>query len=119
MGVDLASGIPGNACHFNGGANTDPTFDFPPEVSPPAFEHSNRSFVPRVEELINQPGDVIDAADNPFDDGFGSGTSLFNVPPVIEAADTGPYFHGNQIDTVEGLVSTGSKPYSCPQWHYS
>jgi hypothetical protein len=49
-----------NACHFNGGANTDPSFYFASTVSSPAaFESTNRSFSPRVEELINQPGDVI------------------------------------------------------------
>lgn len=105
LGTGLANGIPCNACHFNGGANTDPNFDFPASVSPPAFESTNRSFAPRIEELIDQPGDIVAAHDNPFDDGFGHGTSLFNVPTVIEAADTGPFFHGNQIDTVEGLVS--------------
>ncbi len=105
MGEGLANGVPCNACHFNGGANTDPTFDFPASISPPAFESSNRSFAPRVEELRDQPGDVVDGANNPFDDGFGSGTNLFNVPTVIEAADTGPFFHGNQIDTPEGVVA--------------
>lgn len=105
LGEGLANGVACNACHFNGGANTDPNFNFPPSISPPAFESSNRSFAPRVEELLDQPGDVIDAANNPFDDGFGSGSNLFNVPTVIEAADTGPFFHANQIDTVEGLVA--------------
>jgi len=105
LGVGLANGIPCNACHFNGGANTDPDFDFPASVSPPAFESTNRSFAPRIEELVDQPGDAVDALHNPFDDGFGAGTGLFNVPTVIEAADTGPFFHANQIDTVEGLVS--------------
>ena len=105
LGVNVAGDLTCNACHFNGGANTDPDFDFPASITPPAFESTNRSFAPRVEELIDQPGDVVDAANNPFDDGFGAGTSLFNVPTVIEAADTGPFFHGNQIDTVEGLVA--------------
>jgi len=105
LGEGLANGTPCNACHFNGGANTDPTFDFPANITPPAFESTNRSFQPRVEELLDQHGDIVDAANNPFDDGFGHGTNLFNVPTVIEAADTGPFFHGNEIDTVEGLVS--------------
>ncbi len=94
-----------NACHFNGGANTDPDFDFPESVTPAAFELSNRSFAPRVEELLDQPGDSISRnGELPFDDGFADGTDLFNVPTVIEAADTGPFFHSNQIDTVEGMV---------------
>lgn len=105
MGEGLANGLPCNACHFNGGANTDPNFDFPPAITPPAFESSNRSFAPRVEELLDQPGDVIFGGNMPFDDGFGSGTNLFNVPTVIEAADTGPFFHANQMDTVEGMIA--------------
>ncbi|HHH43932.1 MAG TPA: hypothetical protein ENK49_07330 [Gammaproteobacteria bacterium] len=105
LGVGVAGTLNCNACHFNGGANTDPDFDFPATVTPPAFELSNRSFAPRVEELVDQPGDVIDSSGNPFDDGFGHGSSLFNVPTVIEAADSGPFFHANQVDTVEGLVA--------------
>lgn len=105
MGEGVAGVLNCNACHFNGGANTNPDFDFPISVSPPAFEMSNRSFVPRVEELLNQPGDFIDLAQLPFDDGFGDGSNLFNVPTVIEAADTGPFFHSNQIDTVEAMIA--------------
>ncbi|HHJ36143.1 MAG TPA: hypothetical protein ENJ87_10305 [Gammaproteobacteria bacterium] len=105
MGEGLANGLPCNACHFNGGANTDPDFVFPADITPPAFESSNRSFAPRVEELMDQPGDVIYGENMPFDDGFGSGSNLFNVPTVIEAADTGPFFHANQMDTVEGMIA--------------
>ncbi len=107
MGEEVSGPLTCNACHFNGGANTDPNFDFASTgVSPAAFESTNRSFAPRVEELISQPGDVIfDSGDLPFDDGFGSGTNLFNVPTVIEAADTGPFFHSNQVDTVEAMIS--------------
>lgn len=105
----LGEGVSGkmncNACHFNGGANTDPNFDFPSSVTPVAFEMTNRSFAPRVEELRDQPRDIIKGQRQPFDDGFGRDTNLFNVPTVIEAADTGPYFHANQVDTVEAMVS--------------
>ena len=38
----------------------------------------------------------MDSADDP---------NLFNVPTVIEAADTGPFFHGNSINTVEAMVA--------------
>lgn len=105
MGEGVSGPLNCNACHFNGGANTDPNFDFPPGITSAAFEMSNRSFAPRVEELLDQPGDIINGGQLPFDDGFGSDTNLFNVPTVIEAADTGPFFHSNQIDTVEGMVS--------------
>ncbi len=105
LGEGLANGVPCNACHFNGGANTDPTFNFPPGITPAAFESTNRSFAPRVEELLDQPGDVIFGRSMPFDDGFGHATNLFNVPTVIEAADTGPFFHANQMATVEGMIA--------------
>jgi hypothetical protein len=99
-----------NACHFNGGANTNPDFDFSPFGVTPTSEdgtvdQANRSFGPRIEELKDQPGDIIDHDNNPFDDGFGNNTNLFNVPVVIEAADTGPFFHANQIDTVEAMIA--------------
>ena len=100
-----AGGLTCNACHFNGGANTDPNFDFPASVTSAAFELTNRSFAPRSEELLDQPADLVDSANNPFDDGFASGTNLFNVPVVIEAADTGPFFHKNQVDTVEAMIA--------------
>ena len=105
MGMGMANGVPCNACHFNGGANTDPNFDFPPGLTPAAFEQTNRSFAPRAEELLDQPGDILAEGQLPFDDGFGHGTNLFNVPSVIEAADTGPFFHSNQIDTVEAMIA--------------
>lgn len=105
LGEGIAGELNCNACHFNGGANTDPDFNFPPDITLPAFEMSNRSFAPRVEELLDQPGDTISGAAMPFDDGFGNGSNLFNVPTVIEAADSGPFFHANQIDTVEAMVA--------------
>jgi len=49
----------------------------------------------------------------PRDGGFGQEGSLeagfgdgrFNTPPVGEAADTGPFFHNNSVDTIEGAVT--------------
>ena len=114
MGEGLpADSLNCNACHFNGGANTNPNFDFSISgVTPPAFESTNRSFAPRVEELLDQPGDVLAASalgggatQLPFDDGFADGTDLFNAPTVIEAADTGGFFHSNQTETVEGMIA--------------
>jgi cytochrome c peroxidase len=140
-----------NACHFNGGGNTDPNFSFPNPVTPPAGNEShNRSFGPQVERLADQAGDIIvqvvadpsvagncfdqGLADvpllpgdepgvpsagcdaNPFDNGFAFGfddgfadqraaNNRFNVPPVFEAMDNPPFFHGHQINTVEGSVA--------------
>ena len=35
-------------------------------------------------------------------DAFGDGT--FNIPPLIEAADTGPFFHTNSFPVLEGAI---------------
>ncbi len=35
--------------------------------------------------------------------GFGDGS--FNIPPLVEAADTPPFFHNNAIATLEGAVA--------------
>lgn len=150
-----------NACHFNGGASTDPEFPFPPGVSPNhdltdlannggAIPSHNRSFGPQVERLADQAGDIIvqtvdhpSVAGNcfyeglaavpllpgdgpgapsegcdakPFDNGFAFGfvdpfadfravDNRFNAPPVFEAMDNPPFFHGHQINTVEGAVA--------------
>lgn len=41
----------------------------------------------------------------PADDGFLSpGDGTFNVPPLVEAADTPPFFHNNAVDTIEDAV---------------
>ncbi len=96
MGVNMGNGTACNACHFNAGANSDPAV---------FGDSTNRSFGPRHDVLEDQPGFVIDPANFPLDDGFGSGTLLFNVPTVVEAADTGPFFHSNSIETVEGAVA--------------
>ena len=150
-----------NACHFNGGANTNPQFPFPPSVTPNhdladiaaaggAIPSHNRSFGPQVERLADQAGDIIvqsvddpstvgncfnealgetplfaggepgtpssgcDA--NPLDNGFAGGfgddfanqrvaSHRFNAPPVFEAMDNPPFFHGHQINTIEGSVA--------------
>ncbi len=66
----------------------------------------NFNFDTGVEDLPAQPADLIDPANNPADDGFGNpGNGTFNTPPLVEAADTGPFFHNNAIETIEGAVA--------------
>jgi hypothetical protein len=85
-----------NICHFNAGANANPA-NFGPNAG-------NRSFNTGVEELPDQPADLTGEL-NPPDDGFGiPGDGTFNTPPVVESADTGPFFHNNAIETIEGAV---------------
>jgi hypothetical protein len=94
-------------CHFNAGAG-----DF---FSPGGTGTQNANFNTNVEQLPSQPADlVVPAQLNPADGGFGQGTppplvfgignGSFNTPVVVEAADTGPFFHNNSITTIEGAV---------------
>lgn len=43
----------------------------------------------------------------PPDNGFGrpNGNGEFNTPSLVEAADTGPFFHNNAVETMEGAVA--------------
>lgn len=85
-----------NACHFNAGANGDPNI-FGPGVG-------NLNFNTGVEDLPDQPADLTGEFVPP-DDGLGTpGDGTFNTPPLVEAADTGPFFHNNSIETIEGAV---------------
>ena len=83
-----------NLCHVNAGA----TANFG------GGNIGNANFNTGVEDLPDQPADLT-GEKNPPDDGFGRpGDGTFNVPPLVEAADTGPFFHNNAIETIEGAV---------------
>jgi cytochrome c peroxidase len=84
-------------CHSNAGANGDPTV-FGPNAG-------NLNFNTGVEDLPDQPQDLTGELVPP-DDGFGTpGDGTFNTPSLIEAADSGPFFHNNAIETIEGAVA--------------
>ncbi len=84
-----------NLCHVNAGA----TANFG------AGSLGNANFNTGVETLPDQPPDLT-GEPVPPDDGFGRpGDGTFNTPPLVEAADTGPFFHNNAIETIEGAVA--------------
>ncbi len=86
-----------NACHANAGANGDPNI-FGPGAG-------NLNFNTGVEDLPDQPADLTGELVPP-DDGFGTpGDGEFNTPTLVEAADTGPFFHNNSVETIEGAVA--------------
>ncbi len=86
-----------NACHLNAGANADPAI-FGPGAG-------NLNFATGVEDLPDQPADLTGEL-VPADDGLGiPGIGEFNTPPLVEAADTGPFFHNNSVETIEGAVA--------------
>ncbi|MEE8142224.1 MAG: hypothetical protein V3T77_03920, partial [Planctomycetota bacterium] len=92
-----------NLCHLNAGASV-------------SFVEggANFNFDTGVEELPDQPLDLIDAASHPPDGGFGTnpqpdrpgafGNGSFNTPPLVESADTGPFFHNHAVETIEEAV---------------
>jgi mono/diheme cytochrome c family protein len=80
-----------SVCHGNAGANLAPG--------------NNANFNTGVEDLPDQPARLT-GEKVPRDDGFGTpGDGTFNTPPLVEAADTGPFFHNNSIETLEGAVA--------------
>jgi hypothetical protein len=84
-------------CHFNAGANVDPDIF--------SANAGNLNFNTGVEDLPDQPADLTGET-NPPDDGLGTpGDSTFNIPSLVEAAETGPFFHNNSVTTIEAAVA--------------
>jgi mono/diheme cytochrome c family protein len=84
-----------NICHRNAGAN--------------AFlngaDLGNANFSTGVEALPDRPAGLTGERVPP-DDGQGSpGDGTFNTPPLVEAADSGPFFHDHSVATLEGAVA--------------
>jgi hypothetical protein len=84
-----------NLCHVNAGATAN-------------FGQANlgsANFNTGVEDLPDQPARLTGRT-IPRDDGFRTpGDGTFNTPPLVEAADTGPFFHNNSVETLEGAVA--------------
>jgi mono/diheme cytochrome c family protein len=99
-GQELFNDIAGGkcfGCHVNAGANANPGI-FGEGVG-------NINFDTGVETLPDQPADSSGELIPP-DDGFGvPGNGEFNTPPLVEAADTAPFFHNNSVATLEGAVA--------------
>ncbi len=86
-----------NACHLNAGANANPAIF--------GAGAGNLNFNTGVEDLPDQPARLTDQK-VPLDDGFGTpGIGEFNTPTLVEAADTGPFFHNNSVETIEASVA--------------
>jgi hypothetical protein len=84
-----------NLCHANAGANAN--FG--------GGSIGNANFNTGVEDLTDKPQNLVDQT-IPRDDGLGvPGDGTFNTPSLVEAADSGPFFHNNAIATIEGAVA--------------
>ena len=83
-----------NICHSNAGAI----------ARPGSANLGNANFNTGVEDLPDQPARLVGEL-VPEDDGLGTpGDKTFNTPPLVEAADTAPFFHNNSVATLEGAV---------------
>ncbi len=105
-----------NVCHLNAGANFQDT-------------GKNRNFDTGTRQLGSMENSTFKGADL-FDGGFGGqglakpnvsvdpsfdgsdtgmpdgfGNDTFNTPPLIEAADTGPFFHNNELTVIEDVIN--------------
>lgn len=84
-----------NICHNNAGANARLA----------GQDLGNANFNTGVENQEDRPA-TLTGEKVPPDDGFGTpGDGTFNTPSLIEAADTGPFFHDNSVETIEGAVA--------------
>jgi cytochrome c peroxidase len=94
-GLDLFRGAGKcNTCHLNAGATP--------------------SFAPGINFNFNTGVEALSVAGVPKDGGLGTGFNAtigafgdgtFNTPPLVEAADTGPFFHNNAVNTIEEAVA--------------
>jgi cytochrome c peroxidase len=99
---DPAAGGTCSFCHNNGGALS-------------SLNGQNMNFDTRVERS-SHPGQSVEPY--PGDGGFGQtanaagtfGNGTFNISPVVEAADTAPFFHNNVVNTLEEVVTFYSGP---------
>jgi len=113
-GKTLFTGSGCNNCHNNAGANVAPG-------------GPNLNFATGVERLAANPMDILDPANAKDDGGFddnilclltpgdpttenGFGNCEFNTPPLVEAADSGPFFHNNSVMTLEGAIAFYNSP---------
>lgn len=88
-----------NLCHANAGANVS--------FVPGGFNFNFNTGI----EAFPDPAD--DFGGSPPDGGFGVtetvsgvfGNGTFNTPPLVEAADTPPFFHNNAAATIEEAVA--------------
>lgn len=101
-------------CHTNAGARVT-------IFQPPVFGQFNRNSDIGTERMLGAPSRVLNP-ELPFDGGFGTdescdidgdgapdpgvfGNCSFNTPSLVEAADTGPYFHNHSVATLEEAIA--------------
>jgi hypothetical protein len=85
-----------HGCHGNAGANNDEGLNGNFDTGTRTLSQNRRFFNPPL------PPDGGFGNGPNSDGGFGDGS--FNVPSLVEAADTPPFFHNNAAETLEDAV---------------
>lgn len=101
-----------NGCHANAGANNgagvNRNFDTGIETVRPDRLNTFMPPIPRDGGFGTAPAFNHDSNGDGMLDSFGNGS--FNTPPLIEAADTGPFFHNNAFTTIEESIRFYTSP---------
>ena len=118
-----------NGCHFNGGGSAGMSFN---DQTPgfPDIDGSPRGFNIGASTNLNETPLAL-ALSLPRDGGFGQIPTVFgsfgntddlpppfghfeieefNSPPVVESADTGPFFHNHTVNDLESAVAFYGTP---------
>jgi hypothetical protein len=96
-----------DTCHRNAqGTNFEP--DSPLGLANSNFDTGVERARPPILDQLQIPHDGGFGTDPLDADGDGTfeafGDNQFNTQPLIEAADTGPFFHNNAVDTLEDAI---------------
>jgi cytochrome c peroxidase len=118
-----------NGCHFNGGGSAGMSFN-PATPGFPRVDGSPRGFNIGAFTNLNETPLAL-ALSLPRDGGFGQVLTVFgsfgntddlpppfghfeleefNSPPVVESADTGPFFHNHTVKDLESAVAFYGTP---------
>ena len=118
-----------NGCHFNGGGSAGMSFN-PATPGFPDLDGSPRGFNIGAGTNVNETPLAL-ALSLPRDGGFGQVPTVFgsfgntddlpppfghleieefNSPPVVESADTGPFFHNHTVKDIESAVAFYGTP---------
>ncbi|MBY4676054.1 hypothetical protein [Marinobacterium arenosum] len=98
-----------HSCHSNGGANPSALFLAANGFEAGQFNMNLNIGLQRISETL---GRMIAPDANPPDEGFGQasngdgfGDGTFNIPRIVEAADSAPYGHDNSLLTLESFLA--------------
>jgi cytochrome c peroxidase len=118
-----------NACHFNGGGTAGMSFN-PRTPGFPALDGSPRGFNIGMATNVNETTLALTLG-LPRDGGFGVLLTAFgsfgntddlsapfghldleefNSPPLVESADTGPFFHNHTVNDLESAIAFYGTP---------